>query len=186
MELSGIISITGMPGLYKVVAQSTNGIIVESLVDKKRLPAYSSYKISALEDISIFSENDDVPLSTVLQKIYDKEKGGPIADMKGNDAALKEYFGKVMPDYDKNRVYTSDIKKVLNWYNLLQKNDLLKTVEKEKDSKPESKEDAAKALKAKEKTAVPKVKPKDPGVSAKGATGGSKARKTNTIRKTGA
>src|SRR5262245_60194295 len=105
MDLSGIISISGMPGLYKVVAQSKAGLIVESLIDKKRIPAYSSYKISALEDISIFTTGDDMPLSDVFQKIHDKEKGGAAVAYKASDNELKTYFGEALPEYDHDRVY---------------------------------------------------------------------------------
>lgn len=157
-----------MPGLYKVVAQSKNGLIVESLIDKKRIPAYSHYKISALEDISIFTTGEDMPLSEVFQKISDKENGGPAADHKGNDNELRTYFGGVIPEYDQERVYGSDIRKVINWYNLLQKNDLLKpkaddkaeevTEKAEKKTKP-SVEDKAKTA----QKAASKAKPKDTG-----------------------
>lgn len=126
MDLSGIISISGMPGLYKVVGQTKGGFIAESLIDKKRIPAYSHYKVSALEDISMFSTGDDVPLKDVFQKIADKEKYGPAIDSKKSDDELKKYFGEAFAEYDKDRVYISDIRKAIGWYNLLQKNDLLK------------------------------------------------------------
>lgn len=188
MDLSGIISIGGMSGLYKVVAQAKNGIIVESLQDKKRFPAYSNYKVSALEDISMFSTGDDVPLSEIFSKIFEKEKGGPAIDTKANDAELKKYFESVFPEYDKDRVYTSDIKKALNWYNTLQKLDMLKPKEENKKTEETDKaggEEKLKAVKAtKEKTATAKAKPKDTGSAPKNVA--SKARKTSTIRKTGA
>jgi len=170
MDLSGIISIAGMSGLYKVVAQTKNGLIVESLTDKKRVPAYSTHKVSALEDVSIYSTGDDVPLKDVLQKIYDKEKGKPCIDHKQPDAELKKYFKGVFPEYDEDRVYVSDIKKVLNWYNLLQKDGLLdKKEEVVETDKPKVKApaDAKAAAKTKVKdtnakpvkTASSKVKP---------------------------
>src|ERR1700749_2931681 len=140
MDLSGIISIAGMSGLYKVVAQTKNGLIVESLTDKKRVPAYSTHKVSALEDVSIYSTGDDVPLKDVLQKIYDKEKGAPCIDHKQAEAELKKYFKAVFPEYDEERVYVSDIKKVLSWYNLLQKDGLLdKKEESAETDKPKVK-----------------------------------------------
>jgi len=132
MDLNGIISISGMPGLYKVVGQTKNGFIAESLIDKKRIPAYSHYKVSSLAEISVFSTGDDVPLKDVFQKIADKENYGPAPDPKKGDDELKKYFGEAFADYDKERVYISDIRKVINWYNLMQKNDLLKTVEETK------------------------------------------------------
>lgn len=129
MDLSGIIAIAGMSGLFKVIAQTKNGLIVESLIDKKRVQAFSTHKISALEDVSIYSTGDDVPLKEVFQKIYDKEKGGPCIDHKSADAELKKYFKAAFAEYDEERVYVSDIKKVLNWYNSLQKDGLLEKKE---------------------------------------------------------
>ncbi len=154
MNLSGIISITGMSGLYKVIAQTKNGLIVESLLDKKRVPAYSTNKVSTLEDVSIYSTGDDVPLKDVFQKIYDKEKGGPCIDHKLPDAELKKYFKAAFPEYDEERVYVSDIKKVLNWYNTLQKEGLLEKQEEPSEDeklKLKSQADTANALKTKKK-----------------------------------
>ncbi len=128
MDLTGVISISGVAGLHKVIAQTKSGVIVESLADKKRFPAYSSSKISALEDISIYTTGEDLPLKDALQKIFDKEKGGPAPEPKTSDAELLKYFAAVLPDYDKERVHTSDVRKLINWYNLLQKTDLLTKV----------------------------------------------------------
>jgi hypothetical protein len=185
MDLSGIITIAGYSGLYKVVAQSKNGVIVESLIDKKRMPAYSHYRISALEEISIFGESEDIALKEVMQKIMDKEKSGPAIDSKADIKELKKYFEAVLPEYDKDRVHDSDIKKVLNWYNLLQKNDLLKVVEEEKNSEESAEDKALKALKAKEKTALPGAK-NAASANSHVKSSGSKAKSTSTIRKTGA
>lgn len=135
MDLSGIISIAGMGGLFKVIAQTKNGLIVESLIDKKRVQAFSTHKISALEDVSIYSTGDDVPLKDVFQKIYEKEKGGPCIDHKSADADLKKYFKSAFAEYDEERVYVSDIKKVLNWYNALQKDGLLEKKEESEADK---------------------------------------------------
>ena len=135
MDLSGIIAIAGMSGLFKVIAQTKNGLIVESLIDKKRVQAFSTHKISALEDVSIYSTGDDVPLKDVFQKIYEKEKGGPCIDHKSADAELKKYFKAAFAEYDEERVYVSDIKKVLNWYNSLQKDGLLEKKEESEADK---------------------------------------------------
>lgn len=135
MDLSGIIAIAGMSGLFKVIAQTKNGLIVESLIDKKRVQAFSTHKISALEDVSIYSTGDDVPLKEVFQKIYDKEKGGSCIDHKSADAELKKYFKAAFAEYDEERVYVSDIKKVLNWYNSLQKDGLLEKKEESEADK---------------------------------------------------
>ena len=122
--LKGIMSISGQPGLFKLVAEAKNSIIVESLLTGKRMPAYSTSKISALEDIAIFTETGEVALKEVLKNISDKENGGEIAKIDSNNG-LKSYFEEVLPEYDKDRVYVSDIKKIVQWYNLLQKNELL-------------------------------------------------------------
>ena len=162
MDLSGIISIAGMSGLYKVIAQTKNGLIVESLIDKKRVQAFSTHKISALEDVSVYSTNDDVPLKEVFQKIYDNEKCGACIDQKSPDAELKKYFKTVFAEYDEERVYVSDIKKVLNWYNSLQKDGLLeKKAEVEAADKPKIKApaaDAKGATKVKKDTGTKAVK----------------------------
>ena len=174
MDLSGIISISGMSGLYKVIAQTKNGLIVESLIDKKRLQAFSTHKVSALQDVSIYSTADDVPLKDVFQKIYDKEKGGKCIDIKAADPELRKYFKDAFAEYDEERVYTSDIKKVLNWYNLLQKEGLL---EKKEESTTE--EDKTKVKVPVEIKATAKVKDNKPL-----KTAGSKV-KTQGVRKTG-
>ena len=160
MDLSGIISIAGMSGLFKVIAQSKNGLIVESLIDKKRVQAFSTNKISALEDVSIYSTGDDVPLKDVFQKIYEKEKGGACIDHKSADAELKKYFKAAFAEYDEERVYVSDIKKVLNWYNSLQKDGLLeKKEESEADkSKVKTLADAKGAVKTVKDTGPKTVK----------------------------
>lgn len=177
MDLSGIISIAGMSGLYKVVAQTKNGLIVESLVDKKRVPAYSTHRVSALEDVSIYSTGDDVPLKEVFQKIYDKEKGKACIDHKSADAELRKYFKAAFAEYDEDRVYTSDIKKVLMWYNLLQKEGLL---DKKEDAKTEDKPKVKAAAEPKAKATTAKVKEVKPVKTASAKV------KTQGVRKTGA
>lgn len=182
MNLTGLISISGMSGLYKVVAQAKNGLIVESLLDKKRFSAYSSAKISALEDISIFTSEDNIPLKDVFQKIYDKEKGGPSVNHKSDDSTLKQYFEQAVPEYDKDKVYVSDIRKVINWYNILQQQGLLETKEEETAKEGEEK---PKVKKVEDKTTktpkAPKVKAKNPSQKPTKAT----VTKTQTQRKTG-
>lgn len=132
MDLSKLLAISGKPGLFLVVGQTKNGIIVESLIDKKRIPVYASVKASSLKDISVFTEDQDVPLAVVIKSIKEKENGGPAIDPKSDDKSLRNYFEQVLPSFDKDRVYTSDIKKVLTWYNTLQANDLLDfTIEEE-------------------------------------------------------
>ena len=125
MSLKEILSVTGKPGLYIKIASTKTGIIVESIIDKKRIPVYASDKMSTLADISMFTTGEDIMLKEVFRKISEKENGGKSIDHKSDDKKLKEYFEQVLPDYDKDRVYVSDIRKVFNWYNLLVANNLL-------------------------------------------------------------
>jgi hypothetical protein len=146
MVLKDILAISGEPGLFKFIAQGKNSIIVEHLETKKRSSAFGSAKVSTLEEISIFTEKEDLSLGKVFDMIYEKEKGGPAVDYKADPGKLKTYFLEVLPDYDKDRVYVSDIKKVVHWYNILQGLDLLVNDELEKTEEPE-KEKAPKAKK---------------------------------------
>lgn len=118
-----------MPGLYKVVGQMKNGVIAESVNDKKRVPIHSHQQISSLEDISMFTTGDNKPVADIMQAIYDKEKGGKAVDHKADDKQIIAYFESVLPDYDKERVYVSNMRKLFNWYNLLQETGNLKLKE---------------------------------------------------------
>ena len=125
--LKDIVSISGKGELYKIVAQSGKGIIVESFDDQKRMMVDQHYQVSALSDIAVFTETEEKPLQDVFQNIYEVENGQPTKiTHKSSADELKKYFEKVLPDYDKDRVYVSDIKKVVKWYNILHKNDVLK------------------------------------------------------------
>jgi hypothetical protein len=119
MELKDVISIPGTSGLYKVVAQSKNGFIVESLIDGKRLRISSSQRISSLVDIAVFTKHEDMPLKEVFKKIFEADGDKLSVDPKADQKILKDYFKKVVPDFDEDRVYVSDIKKMLSWYELL-------------------------------------------------------------------
>ena len=132
--LKGILSISGQSGLFKLVAESKNNIIVESIETKKRLPVYSTAKVSALEDIAIYTLEGDTPLKDIFKAISEKEDGGTALSHKASGNELKNYFEKVVPDYDKDRVYVSDIKKVLLWYNTLHENEMLDLTEQEEDA----------------------------------------------------
>ena len=123
--LKGILSISGQSGLFKLISQTKNGILVESLETKKRMPAHASAKVSALEDIAIFTDEEEVPLKVVFKTIFTKENGGQAIDPKSNNDILKKYFEQILQNYDKNRVYVSDMKKVISWYNSLQKENML-------------------------------------------------------------
>ena len=135
MSLEKILAISGKPGLYEIVTQTRTGAVVESLLDKKRLTVGAHSNISILSEIAIYTLTEEVPLEDVLRKVKDKENGRPtsISHKDGKDV-LEEYFFEVLPDYDEDRVYASDIKKVVQWYNLLQKNDLLNSLESEDES----------------------------------------------------
>lgn len=125
MKLKDILSISGESGLFKFIAQGKNSIIVEHLATKKRMAAHGTAKVSSLEDIAIFTDSEDVPLSLVFDKIYEKENGGAAIEHKVSASELKAYFEEVLPDYDRDRVYMSDIKKLINWYNILHELDML-------------------------------------------------------------
>lgn len=125
MKLSEIIAVQGMSGLYKTVVQAKNSVIVESLGDKKRMPIYASQRVNSLEAISVYCQDKDIPLAEVFKKIAEKENKGPALDHKSSEADMIKYFGEVLPDFDKERVHTSDIRKMLMWYNILQKNNML-------------------------------------------------------------
>lgn len=138
MDLNKILSIAGKPGLYRLVAQAKNGLIIESLLDGKRMNAFMNEKISSLEEISLFSQSEDVALKDVLKNIYNLTGGQKAIDNKADDAKIKEFFGQIVPDYDKERVYVSHMRKVIGWYNLLLEKGILEfTEEAVTESKPE-------------------------------------------------
>ncbi len=120
MDLKGILSVSGYGGLFKLIKQSKSGFIVESLLDNKRMQAFATSKISTLEEIAIYTETNEVHLKEVLRSIFRIEEGKPVTlGSKSTNEEFKAYFGKILPDYDKERVYVSDMKKVIAWYNLL-------------------------------------------------------------------
>jgi hypothetical protein len=118
--LKKILSISGKSGLYKLVSYGNNMLIVEGLSDGKRVPAYSHDKIISLGDIAIYTYNEEVALSSVMQTIYDKNEGKAVdAKQYSDKKSLFAYFEEILPDFDQERVYPNDIKKVITWYNLL-------------------------------------------------------------------
>lgn len=125
MVLKDILAISGEQGLFKFLAQGKNAIIVEHLETKKRSSAYGSAKVSSLEDIAIFTEKEDLPLSKVFDLIWEKENGGTAPDTKTDSSKLLSWFENVLPEYSKNKVYASDIRKVAQWYNILHKLEML-------------------------------------------------------------
>lgn len=174
MVLKDIMAISGESGLFKFIAQGKNAIIVEHLETKKRSSAFASAKVSSLEEISVFTEKEDMPLGKVFDLIFEKEKGGPAIDFKSDPEKLKAYLNEVLPEYDKERVYASDIKKLVHWYNILQQLNLLIKEEPEKaeekaGEKPVEKEEKKEAKPKKEPAAAKKkaAPKKDEGAPAK-------------------
>lgn len=140
--LKKILSISGKPGLYKLVSTSKTITLVESLIDKKRLPIYAQEKIVSLGEIAIYTTADEIPLRDVFAKIKEIENGGKIADEnKSSNNKLFDYFETVLPSYDREKVYASDIKKIVNWYNLLIENDIDFETEQPIDGSTEEKEE---------------------------------------------
>lgn len=119
--LKKILAVTGKPGLYRLVSRGNSMLIIESLVDGKRIPTYARDKIVSLADISMFTTADDKPLNEVLVSLYEKQDG-KVVDIdikKADNDALREFFAQILPDFDRDRVYPSDIRKLLQWYNIL-------------------------------------------------------------------
>lgn len=118
--LKKILSISGKPGLYRLVSNGKNMLIVESLLNGKRMPAYARDKVVSLGDISIYTTDEDMPLGEVLEKVKEANNGQPV-DVKalGDDNAVRAYFKTILPEYDEDRVYTTDIRKLFSWYNQL-------------------------------------------------------------------
>jgi len=142
MDLKEIMAIAGKPGLYKMVAQAKNGLIVESIVDQKRLQAFSHDKISSLEEISIFTDTEDKPLKEVLKSFFEKLEGKAAPEFKNDNNKLKAFFEEMLPDYDKERVYVSHMLKIVTWYNLLLECNILDFSETEEPAEAAPEEEA--------------------------------------------
>ena len=119
MKFTEMLAISGQPGLYRFIARSTHGVIVESLIDGKRMNATGSARVSALSEIAVFTEGEDLPLATVFEKMFAYTEGKPALDHKAPQNQIKEFIAAVLPDYDRDRVHFSDMKKMVAWYNLL-------------------------------------------------------------------
>lgn len=166
MDLKDILSISGYSGLFRFLSQGRNGVIVENLTDKSRMNASSSLRISGLEDIAVFTDDKEVSLKEVFRLIYRKENGGASIDPKSPNDKLKQYFEEILPNYDKEKVYVSDIKKIFTWYSILLKE---KLIDLEEDKVEETNEEKAEEAPAEE---VIKEKPKKEKPASK--TGGTK------------
>ena len=137
IKLKDIMSISGKGGLFRYIAQARNGIVVESLEDGKRHIAPATARVSSLEDIAIFTNDEELPLADIFFQIHEKAEGKETLSHKSDAAELKSYFEELVPDYDQDRVYASDIKKVFQWYNQLHAHDLLEVIEKEEEGTEE-------------------------------------------------
>ena len=130
MSLDKILSISGKPGLYKIVAQTRSGFVAESLIDQRKVSVSIHNNISVLSEIAVYTLTEELPLREVFKKIKVKENAQQTAiSHKASKDELEEYFFGILPDYDEDRVYASDIKKIVQWYNLLQKHDMLDALE---------------------------------------------------------
>ncbi len=140
--LKKVLSITGRPGLFEIVSQGKNAIIVEDLASKRRFPALSRDKIVALGDIAIYTEHDEKPLAEVFEEVY-KHSDGKTVDVAAivKEKKLKEVFGEMLPDFDRERVHDSDIKKLFTWYNILVGAGFTKFVEEKEETEDTPKED---------------------------------------------
>ena len=133
IQLKDILAISGKGGLFKFIAQARNGIVVESLEDQKRHVAPATARVSSLEDIAIFTHEEEVPLADIFFMIHEKSDGKETTSHKASPEELKSSFQELVPEYDEDRVYISDIKKVFQWYNQLHKQKLLEVIDKEED-----------------------------------------------------
>ena len=140
--LKEFLSITGKSGLYKLVSQGKNMLVVESLIDGKRIPAYSKDKVISLGDIAMFTQTAEVPLGQVLENIKLKENGLVCTiDPKADNDTLRKFMTEILPEYDRERVYPSDIRKLISWYNLLISNNISDFVQVvDADAKTEAEE----------------------------------------------
>lgn len=157
IQLKDILAISGKGGLFKFIAQARNGIVVESLEDNKRHVAPATARVSSLEDIAIFTHDEELPLADIFFMIHESTEGKETISHKAPVDELKTQFKELVPEYDEERVYVSDIKKVFQWYNQLQQHKLLEVIDKEEEDSEESSDDqndqaSEKAEKDSEKT----------------------------------
>ena len=139
MNLKEIIMISGKRGLYKLISHDKNRMIVESLEDKSRMPVFISAKPSALDNIFIFTYNEDMPLKKAFKKIFEANNSGKVQENRiANDVEIKKYMEEVFPEYDKTRVHLSDMKKLFAWYNILHEKNILSFDEADEETDTES------------------------------------------------
>ena len=138
MSLEKVIAISGKPGLFEIISRTKSGLIVESMADGKRFPVNSVHNVSTLNDIAIYTYEEEVPLKQVFTNIHEREDGKASIDPKSDKQTLLSFFGEVLPGFDEERVYPSNIKKVVSWYNTLVESgfdfETLKEAEDEKEN----------------------------------------------------
>ncbi|MGB2412839.1 MAG: DUF5606 domain-containing protein [Schleiferiaceae bacterium] len=137
MDLRTVLSVSGKPGLFKLIAHQKNGVVVESLLDGKRTAISANANVSSLGDIAIYTYEEEVPLRDVFKAMAEVTEGKEALSHKSSKDQLEDFFGEVLPKFDQERVYASDIKKVVQWFNILVKNDLLSILEEEASAEAE-------------------------------------------------
>lgn len=175
--LKNILAVTGKPGLFKLVSRGNNMLIVESLLDRKRMPTYARDKIVSLADVSMFTDADDIALSEVLTKLGEKErlKVASIDPKKADNDQLSAFFAQVLPNYDRDRVYPSDIRKLIIWYNILINAGITDfTVEEEGDVAAETQKNVDKDQQKAAQKVQAKTSGKAAGAAAKTGVGAKK------------
>ncbi|NTV82754.1 MAG: DUF5606 domain-containing protein [Bacteroidales bacterium] len=147
MDLSKILAISGKPGLYKMLSQNKSGFIVESLTDGKRFPVFTHERVSSLGEISIFTTvEEDLPLKEIFKKIHAKTEGKQAPDASSDGETIKKFFLEAIPEYDPERVYVSDMKKAIAWYNLLLDKEMMDFTEEEEVKETEAGQEEAKII----------------------------------------
>lgn len=159
MNVDKILAISGKPGLFELKIQTRSGFVAESMIDGKRITVGMRSNVSLLSEISMYTHTQEKPLVEILRAISIKENEGPAISHKEDNAKLLAYFKQIVPDYDEERVYPSDIKKVLNWYNMLQAKGLVSKEEPKIENAESVKEQVVKEV-AKEKEAKTEAKAK--------------------------
>jgi hypothetical protein len=167
MNLEKILSISGKPGLYALKVQTRTGFLAESLVDGKKISVGLKVNVSLLSEISIYTINEEKPLTEVMRNIAIKENEGPAISHKEDNATLVAYFTEILPEYDSERVYPSDIKKVLSWYNLLQSKGLVSKEEPKIENAEEIKEKVVEEVTTEKAIAEKAIAEKAPAKKAK-------------------
>lgn len=184
MSLEKVLSIAGKPGLYKLKTQTRAGFLAESLMDGKTINVSGRHNVSLLSEIAIYTLTEEVPLREVFKKISEKAEGKSTISHKVSKEELEEFFFEVMPDYDEDRVYVSDIKKVVQWYNMLVKNGLTDFSEQEEEESAAEGSDAdVKAIDKKDAQPKKSAAPKSASPKASSAKKGATAKSTAARKK---